>query len=156
MSKQDFCLCKNKGANQLRSYCTADQHLFSTRMVLFLLYLYPTFQDSSFLLRMYRLVCVRPGWKSRRSVFLRHGSYILNLNNAQDKFSCYIAFFLNRIKAAPVAERLTALFLNHSIISLLCLVWVRAPHWPHVRQAKFCLQVRQVVFLGVLLFSPTY
>ena len=26
--------------------------------------------------------------------------------------------------AAPVAERLRALFLNHSIISLLCLVWV--------------------------------
>ena len=53
-----------------------------------------------------------------------------------------------------VAERLRALFLNHSIISPLCLVWVRAPLWPHVRQAKFCLQVYQVVFLGVLPFSP--
>ena len=38
--------------------------------------------------------------------------------------------------AAPVAERLRALFLNHSIISPLCLVWVRVPHWPHVRQAS--------------------
>ena len=56
--------------------------------------------------------------------------------------------------AAPVAERLRALFLNHSIISPLCLVRVRAPLWPHVRQAKFCLRVCQVVFLGVLPFSP--
>ena len=38
--------------------------------------------------------------------------------------------------------------------SRLCLVWVRAPLWPHVRQAKFCLRVCQVVFLGVLPFSP--
>ena len=28
-------------------------------------------------------------------------------------------------------------------------MWVRAPLWPHVRQAKFCLRVCQVVFLGV-------
>ena len=44
--------------------------------------------------------------------------------------------------------------LNHSIISPLCLVWVRVPLWAHVRQAKFCLRVCQVVFLGVLPFSP--
>ena len=43
----------------------------------------------------------------------------------------------------------------HSIISPLCLVWVRAPLWPR-RQAKFCFRVCQVVFLGVLPFSPTY
>ena len=42
---------------------------------------------------------------------------------------------------------------NHSIISPLCLVWIRAPLWPHMRQAKFCLRVCQVVFLGVLPFS---
>ena len=56
-----------------------------------------------------------------------------------------------------MAERLRALFLYHSIISPLCLVLVRAPHWSHVRQAKFwshvrqakfCLRVCQVVFLG--------
>ena len=29
--------------------------------------------------------------------------------------------------AAPVAERFRSLFLNHSIISPLCLVWVRVP-----------------------------
>ena len=44
--------------------------------------------------------------------------------------------------------------LNHSIISPLCLVLVRAPHWPHVRQAKFCLQVCQVVFPGYSRFAP--
>ena len=38
--------------------------------------------------------------------------------------------------------------LNHSIISPLCLVKVPAPHWPHVRQAKFCLQMCQVVAQG--------
>ena len=45
---------------------------------------------------------------------------------------------------APVAKRLRALFLNHSLISPLCLVRVRAPLWPHVRQAKFRLRVCQV------------
>ena len=56
--------------------------------------------------------------------------------------------------APPVAERLRALFLNHSIISPLWLVWVRALLWPQVRQAKFCLRVCRVVFLGDLPFSP--
>ena len=52
----------------------------------------------------------------------------------------------------------SALFLNNWIIAPLCLVWVRAPLWPHVRQAKFCLRVCQVVFLGVLplLAPPNY
>ena len=59
-----------------------------------------------------------------------------------------------------MAERLKALSLNHSIISPLCLVRVRAPLWPHVREAKFCLRVCQVVFLGVhplnLLIDPSH
>ena len=38
----------------------------------------------------------------------------------------------------------------------LCLVWVRAPRWQHVRQANFCLRVCEVFFLGNLPFSPTY
>ena len=60
-----------------------------------------------------------------------------------------------KINAATcVAERLRAPFLNHSFISPLCLVWVRAPLWPDVRQAKFCLRVYQEIFLGVLPFSP--
>ena len=66
----------------------------------------------------------------------------------------FFSLFSHLSRRPPVAERLRALFLNHSIISSLCLVWVRAPLWPHVRQAKFCLRVCQVVFLGVLPFSP--
>ena len=27
MRKPTFCICKNKGADQIRSYCEADQHL---------------------------------------------------------------------------------------------------------------------------------
>ena len=40
-----------------------------------------------------------------------------------------------------MAERLRALFVNHSIISLLCLVWVRAPHWSR--------ETSQVLLAGV-------
>ena len=46
-----------------------------------------------------------------------------------------------------------SVFLNKAI-SPLCLVWVRAPLWPLVRQAKFCLRVCNAVFLGVLRLSP--
>ena len=40
-----------------------------------------------------------------------------------------------------MAERLRALFLNHSIISPLCLEWVRAPLWPS--------ETSQVLLAGV-------
>ena len=37
--KPDFCICENKGADQLRSYCEADQHLcFATLIVQFLFF----------------------------------------------------------------------------------------------------------------------
>ena len=39
--------------------------------------------------------------------------------------------------------------LNHSIISLLCPVWVRALSDVHVGQAKVCLHVCLAVFIGV-------
>ena len=44
----------------------------------------------------------------------------------------------------------------------LCLVWVRAPCWHHVRQANFCLRVCQVFFsrespvFAHLLIGPTH
>ena len=69
-------------------------------------------------------------------------------------FFCCLQFFS---RAAPVAEWVKSLdfsALNHSIISPLCLVKVRAPHWPHVRQAKFCLRVCQVNFPGYSRFAP--
>ena len=49
--------------------------VFITRIVQFLLYLYPKFQASSHLLKLYRRVCVRPGQKSQRPVFSRCSSY---------------------------------------------------------------------------------
>ena len=46
--------------------------VFAARIVQFLLYLYPKFQDSSFLLWVYRSVCVGPAWKSRRPILAHH------------------------------------------------------------------------------------
>ena len=51
--------------------------VFTTKIVQFLLYLHQNFQDSIFLLRLYRPVCVRPGQKPRRPVFSCHGSFNL-------------------------------------------------------------------------------
>ena len=92
------------------------------------------------------------GPKNTHSVFPKCRDNLLSTNQLEHDSITSDNFF----ETASVAERLRALFLNHSTISPLCLVWVRAPHWPHVRQAKFCLRVCHVVFLGVLLFSPTY
>ena len=67
MRKPDFCLCENKGADQLRGNREADQRLFfATRIVQFLFLLNPKFQASSLFLRLYRQVCVRPDRKPRR------------------------------------------------------------------------------------------
>ena len=74
MRKPDFCLCENKGADQLRGDREADHaFVFATRIVQFL-FLNPKFQASSLLLRLYSPVCVGPGRKSRRPVFSRRGS----------------------------------------------------------------------------------
>ena len=45
MRKQTFCLCENKGSDQLCSNrnCEADQRLFATRLVQFLYFLNPNF-----------------------------------------------------------------------------------------------------------------
>ena len=94
MRKRDFCLCENKGADQLCSNCTADQRLCfhysdSTISLLLLFYLNPNFQAASFLLRQYRPVCVGPGRKPRRPVFSHHGSYVRG-KAAMSKKSHYI------------------------------------------------------------------
>ena len=74
MRKPDFCPCENKGADQLRSNCEADQrlcfrHSDSTISLL------PKFQAFSPLRRLYRPVCVKPGRKPRRPIFSRRGSF---------------------------------------------------------------------------------
>ena len=74
MRKPDFCLGENKGADQLRGKLISA-FVFATRIVYFLFFLYPKFQASSLLLRLYSPVCVGPCRKSRRPVFSRRGSY---------------------------------------------------------------------------------
>ena len=60
MRKPDFCLCKNKGADQLRKLISA--FVFATPIVQSLFFLNPNVQASSML----RSVCVRSGQKPRR------------------------------------------------------------------------------------------
>ena len=76
---------------------------------------------------------------SQTSLYLKRSSLVLNVffNVTFRKISTFIIIITKR-----------------GLFSPLCLVWVQAPLWPHVRQAKFCLRVCQVVFLGVLPFSP--
>ena len=61
--KPAFCICENKGTDQLRGNCEADQRLcfFSTLIVQSLYYLNPKFQASCYLLWLYSLVCVGSG-----------------------------------------------------------------------------------------------
>ena len=71
MRKPAFCICENKDAYQLYSYCAADQRLF----LLHKLYNSSTFYASSYVLRLYSPVCVRPGRKPQRPVFSQRGAY---------------------------------------------------------------------------------
>ena len=74
--KRDFCLCENKGADQLRGNPKLiSAFVFAIRIVYFLFYLNPKFQASSSFLSLYRPVCVGPGRKPRRPVFSHRGSY---------------------------------------------------------------------------------
>ena len=59
--------------------------VLATEIVLFLFLLKPKFQASRLLLYLYRSVCVRSGWKPRRPVFSRTGSYI-NFNKDCQKY----------------------------------------------------------------------
>ena len=62
MRKPAICICETKGADQLCSYCKADQCLvFATRIVQVPFFLNPKFVASSHLLCLYRPVCVGPG-----------------------------------------------------------------------------------------------
>ena len=68
MSKLTFCMCVNKGADQLRSNCAADQSLCFRCIDSTILFLHPKFQASYHFLWLFSLVCVslvcvRPGRK---------------------------------------------------------------------------------------------
>ena len=74
--KLDFYLCKNKGADQLRSNCKADQRLcFRYTDSTISLLLKTKISSFCLLLGLYRSVCVRPGRKPRRPVFSHHCSF---------------------------------------------------------------------------------
>ena len=88
MRKQTFCICENKGADQLCSNCTADQpcavtaqlispFVVATQIVQSLFFLNPKFQASRLLLWLYRLVCVGPCRILKLLVFSCEGSLII-------------------------------------------------------------------------------
>ena len=92
--KPDFCLCENKGADQLRSNCEADHaFVFATRIVQSLFFLNPKFQAS-------RSVCVRADRKPRRPVFSRRGSNLgfkLVCLSTVRYVICYYYFYVTKI-----------------------------------------------------------
>ena len=86
MRNLDFCLCENKGTDQLCNYCTAD---FTTRRVQFLFFLNPKFLASKRLLRLYSQFASRTQSETRKPVFLCHDSlekYLLH-DGAQIRFT---------------------------------------------------------------------
>ena len=79
MRKADICQCKKKA--QISCAVTAQlisTFVFTAWIVQFLFFLNPKFQASSHLLWVYRPVCVKPGRKLRRPVFL-HWAQIIQL-----------------------------------------------------------------------------
>ena len=67
MLKPAFCICENKGADQLCGNLTADQRLiFATQMVQSLYFLNLKFQATSHLYLYTAPVCVGPGQKCQR------------------------------------------------------------------------------------------
>ena len=69
MRKPDFAYAKTKEAAQLCSTAQLiSSFVLATRIVQLLVCVYPEFEDSSFLLLLYRPDCVGPGWKPGRTV----------------------------------------------------------------------------------------
>ena len=73
MRKSDFCLCENKGADQLCSNCTADQHLCFRYM------------DSSIILN-FRLLAI---------FYICTGRFVSDIvGTPKDQFSCVMAHMM--------------------------------------------------------------
>ena len=77
MRKPDLCICKNKAANELCSYCTADWRLCFHYTDSTISLLLKSKISSSWL---YRPVCVTPGLKSQSPIFSRRGSFMKHNN----------------------------------------------------------------------------
>ena len=68
MRKPDFCLCENKGANQLCCICTADQRLCFC------------YSDST--------ISLHPNFKLLATFYICTGRFVLDLvRNPEDRFS---------------------------------------------------------------------
>ena len=76
MRKPDFCICENKDADQLCGNFEADQRLCFryTDSTIPLLSKSEIFKSLAIFLKLYSLVCVRPGLKPRRPFFSERGS----------------------------------------------------------------------------------
>ena len=62
--KPDFCIYENKEADQLCCNWEDDQHLCFCYLDSTLpIFLNPKFHDPNYLMLLYSLVCVGPGWK---------------------------------------------------------------------------------------------
>ena len=84
MRKPDFAYAKTK--TQISCTVMISASIFASRIV-HSLFLYPKFQASSFLLRLYRPVCVGPGRKPQRwfsndaahfNIYVNGSSFLLN------------------------------------------------------------------------------
>ena len=81
IQKQRRSIFKNKDADQTTKLISA--FVFTTQIVQSLYFLNLKFQASSHLLWLHSLVYVGPGWKPRRQVFSRRGSYVNNQSTDQ-------------------------------------------------------------------------
>ena len=98
MGKPTICIGENKDADQLRGNREADQlgaFVFATRVVQFLFYLNPKFQDSSSFLCLYRPVCVRPVRKPH-CWFSHEAAHILGEDGVVGRASCSMTLRLSR------------------------------------------------------------
>ena len=91
MKKKTFCICENKGANQLCSNWRVTAKLisafvFTTRIVQFLYFLNPKFPASSHLLCLYSSVYVRTVLKSH--CWFSHEVAQIRLNNFSYQTYC--------------------------------------------------------------------
>ena len=77
--KQALHICENIAADHLCAITARPINTFDfcTRIVLSLYLIITKFQASSLFVSLYRPVCVGPGWKPRRPVFLLLVAYIL-------------------------------------------------------------------------------
>ena len=140
--KSAFCICENKGADQLRGNREADQRLCfrytNSTIVQFLYFLNPKFQASSHRLWLYSPVCVGPGRKPRRPVFSQRGSYetstetdikICNSEPQHNQRLGSVGYYLRRGLNRFDGSHLTPCFGSCTFFGAHCCVLLASPMW---------------------------